>query len=761
VRPSVRVRHGATWLLLALSLAGAAGYTGLRILSPSDGARIGFYREAWSAAGVVIDPIDAPAAGLRAGDQVNAVGGRAIDDWLQLVLAPGVERPGPGSAIEYTINRDGARAQVEVRWMPPALAGSLLAGWSVILFSLATAAIAAYVLRKRPEERAATALVVAACGAAGSSVPWFLGATISEVVGGIPFVLQSILTGPLYMLLWPAAVHLALVFPSPAGIVHRRPMVLPVVYVAAIGAYAAGSLVTLAAAPTISDWVGTWPAVQAAVVVPALAIAVGILAVRYRRLTDPTRKAKLRLATLGAFASGALGLGLFMIPVLLTGRPLVPEAAIGLIAMPLPAGIAAGILRDNLFDIEVVVSRTLVYGGLTVGIVATYAAATAVMATLLGGDQGYGGSLLAAGLAALATLPLRDLLQRGANRLLYGQRDQPWRVMHTLGARLEWAADPGRAFPVIADTVAETLRLPYVAVEVVDEMGRASIRAERGRPAGVVEAVPLVHGAQPVGRLLLGVRGGERGFGPAELDLLRDLGRQAGAAVHAQRLRDDLARSRERLVTAREEERRRLRRDLHDGLGPALAAVGMRADAAAATLDHDVAASRRQLEILGDEVRAALADVRRLVDGLRPPALDDLGLLGAITQQATRMEGDGSAGTNQTRIEVGGDPMPLPALPAAAEVAAYRIAVEAMTNAVRHAGARSCRVSVSAGSQLRIEVVDDGRGVATPAREGTGLESMRERAAELGGEVTVERRPAGGTRVLATLPLGPAMGAVQ
>ena len=632
----------------------------------------------------------------------------------------------------------------EVQWAPPALAGSLLEGWSVLLFALATAAIAAYVLWRRPNEPAATALAVAACGAAGSSVPWFLGATVSEVVRGGPFGLQAFLTGPLYMLLWPAAIHLALVFPSVTTAVRRWPMVVPVVYLVTMGAYLAASMAALVASPAISSWVGTWPLVQAGVVVPALAISVGILALRYLRLADPVRKAKLRLVTLGALVSGALGLFLFMGPVLLTGRPLVPDAAIGLIALPLPLGFAAGILRDNLFDIEVVVNRTLVYGGLTIGIVATYAVTAAAMTALLGGDQGYGGSLLAAGLAAVAALPLRDGLQRGANRLLYGERDQPWRVMHTLGARLELAADPGLAFPAIVDTVSETLRLPYVALEIVDEVGRASTVAVRGQAAGPVEAVPLVHGAEPVGRLLLGARAGEQGFGAVELDLLRDLGRQAGAAIHAQRLRDDLTRSRERLVMAREEERRRLRRDLHDGLGPALATVGMRAESAAATLADDPAAARRQLEALGDEVRAALADVRRLVDGLRPPALDELGLLGAISQQAARMEVDGSTGAPGLRIEVAGDPAPLPALPAAVEVAAYRIAVEAMTNAVRHAGARSCRVRVSAGSRLRIEVVDDGRGVPQPARAGTGLESMGERAAELGGDVAVERRPGGG-----------------
>ena len=342
---------------------------------------------------------------------------------------------------------------------------------------------------------------------------------------------------------------------------------------------------------------------------------------------------------------------------------------------------------------------------------------------------------------------------------MYGQRDEPWRAMHRLGARLEWAVDPDRAFPAIADTVAETLRLPYVGVEVTDEMGRSEIVAEHGAPGRVVEAVPLVHGAEPVGRLLLGVRAGERGFRAAELALLQDLARQAGAAIHAQRLRDDLARSRERLVVAREEERRRLRRDLHDGLGPTLAAIGMRAEAAATVLDEDPEAGRRQLDALGGEIRVALGDVRRLVDGLRPPALDELGLLGAIGQQAARLDGGADRDASTAAIRVESVPAMLPELPAAVEVAAYRIAVEAMTNAVRHAGARLCRVRLEAGSQLTIEVTDDGRGLPATVRPGAGMESMRERATELGGEVAIERRPEGGTRVVARLPIGRAASA--
>ena len=220
-----------------------------------------------------------------------------------------------------------------------------------------------------------------------------------------------------------------------------------------------------------------------------------------------------------------------------------------------------------------------------------------------------------------------------------------------------------------------------------------------------------------MGRLVLGIRSGERGFRADEQGLLEDLARQAGAAIHALRLRDDLARSHERLVFAREEERRRLRRDLHDGLGPTLAAIGMRAEASAETLDSDPATAHRLLEELGAEVRAALADIRRLVDGLRPPALDELGLLGAIEQQAGRLEGGGGPAAG-TRIVVDRPAAPLPELPAAVEVAAFRIAVEALTNVIRHSGARTCQVRIRAGDDLTIEVDDDGRGL--PPRPADG-----------------------------------------
>jgi signal transduction histidine kinase len=240
--------------------------------------------------------------------------------------------------------------------------------------------------------------------------------------------------------------------------------------------------------------------------------------------------------------------------------------------------------------------------------------------------------------------------------------------------------------------------------------------------------------------------------------------------VHAVRLTTDLQRSRERLVATREEERRRLRRDLHDGLGPTLASLALRLDAARKLVRRKPEDAEALLSRLKDQTQDTVGDVRRLVYGLRPPALDDLGLLAAVRQQAEGhgfvvhgfvvhgFPGDEATGAVDGRglafsLEAPEDLLPLPA---AVEVAAYRIVQEALTNVARHARARTCRVRFSvdpAGGVLELEVTDDGVGMAEGRRAGVGLSSMRERAEELGGTLAVEPGPEGGTRVLARLPM--------
>jgi signal transduction histidine kinase len=293
--------------------------------------------------------------------------------------------------------------------------------------------------------------------------------------------------------------------------------------------------------------------------------------------------------------------------------------------------------------------------------------------------------------------------------------------------------------------VREALRLPYVAVRLADDASPVTA----GEPVAATETMPLVHHGEPVGSLVLGLRPGETDFSPADRRLLADLARQAGVAVSTVRLTADLQRSRERLVTAREEERRRLRRDLHDGLGAQLAGLTVQTGVLRGLISRDPAAADALAAELRTELRAAIADIRRLVHGLRPPALDELGLVGAVQRLAERVGADG--GGLRITVDV---PSPLPALPAAGEVAAYRIVQEALTNVVRHASAPACtvRLAVDDGA-LTVEVTDDGVGLPGSVVHGVGLSSMQERAAEMGGDCRTEAMPAGGTRVRAVLPL--------
>ncbi len=428
-----------------------------------------------------------------------------------------------------------------------------------------------------------------------------------------------------------------------------------------------------------------------------------------------------------------------------------PLWAVSIAAIPITLVMA--VLRYRLFQVDFLINRSLLYGALTLIVIAFY---VLIVGTLGAFFQTQGSliiALLATGVVAVLFQPLRARLQRGVNRLIFGERDDPLEALARLGRRFEASVPPDQVLPILVETIAQTLKLPYVAIVLRPRDERDTV-ASIGRPAAEPLRLPLIHQGEEIGRLLVGRRRPGAEFSPLEMRLLRSIARQAGTAVHAAQLTVDLQRSRQRLVTAREEERRRLRRDLHDGLGATLAALNLEAGILRRAIRRDPVEAESRVDELRRDIRATIDDIRDLVYELRPPTLDQLGLVEAVRAQAAQSSRSDRPEDSIFQVQVEA-PAVLPPLPAAVEVAAFRIVQEALTNVVHHARARCCTVRLALKDALEIEVVDDGVGPGNgrPVAPGLGLLTMRERAEELGGTCRIEPAAGGGTRVLASLPL--------
>ncbi|WP_433291027.1 sensor histidine kinase [Actinoplanes sp. CA-030573] len=403
-----------------------------------------------------------------------------------------------------------------------------------------------------------------------------------------------------------------------------------------------------------------------------------------------------------------------------------------------PIAVAVGVLRYRLFGIETVLRRGLVYGMYTSAVVAAYLGVTAAAGAVVGAalDSRPLPGVIAAAAVAVALAPARDRLQRAADRLLYGQRGDPIQALTALGERV---AGTGQGDPLDAalTSVMAAVHAPGASLIGVDGRRLAGVGAEDD--AAPTTNLPLRFGGTALGEVrVLPRRPGER-YTASDVRLLAVLALQVALVVRAYQLTEQLEAERDRVVTAAEAERDRLRADMHDGLGPSLSGIGLGLEALADT-DHSPLLRRIQ-----DEVAVALAEVRRILDDLRPAALDTMTLAEAIRRHAATMS---------SKVPVSLNTCVLPSLPADVENAAYRITTEALTNVARHAGARHVRVSVGVPhGALRIVVADDGHGTRS-AVAGIGLTSMRRRAESLGGRLEISSGSTG-TTITATLPLEP------
>ncbi|WP_243059365.1 sensor histidine kinase [Nocardioides sp. SR21] len=681
---------------------------------------------------------------LLPGDVLLSIDGRPLDHWLAGETSSDVS---VGETIRYHVRRveDGSPREydrtVTVTHFP--LGRALVADLPQVLVALLLLVAGSVAFYLRPGLVAARAFLgfasLVPIGLASS--PWGLGAL--DLAGGRgywPHVVAQVV----FALGLGLAVLAAATLPTPRGWLSRHPWVVP----AALALPFAGYAVWVAAVSTGEEGAARTQALLA-VAAPALVVvvpaALAVLIFGYLRASSRDTRLATRLALMVLTAGLGLLLLLGVLPERVVGDPVLPfDVLMLLVVPPILAGVVVALVGYRLDVIEPNVRRAVVQGA----VAAVFGTAFVVVAATVGRAADVSvGSILAGGVAALVVLPLAVALQRRVRHVVFGDRELPRSVVAEL-RRLDSSTAPSEALTETLSVLCRRLHLSHAAIQLPGTDGPAL--ASYGEPSGGGRVVvDLVASGATIGSLHLETHPLRDPFGRGDRRLLEDVGAQVGALVQAVLANRELQRSRQALVTAREEERRRLRRDLHDGLGPSLATMMMRLESAQELIATDPDQAAVALGGLADLAHDDIAEVRRLVEGLRPGVLDQLGLVSALRQRAAQHEQAAGGHGLAWRVEA----EEVEPLPAAVEVAAYRIVLEAVTNAVRHSHARECVVTLRRDdAQLRVRIGDDGVGMAEGRPAGVGLSSMRERAEELGGTCTVAS-DGRGTVVEALLPL--------
>lgn len=682
---------------------------------------------------------------LQRDDRLVAVAGQSVagQTGTSLLAPPGWR---VGQMMNFQVIRQDQSITVAipvVQWTPAALWRMLLESLEILvglLGGLMLTGLALYTFWQRPEAPGAGPLLLLGATFLAIQISHALPDGLSVQFNRVAFYADGVFGYLLFgVMLGPSLLAFALQFPRPKGVIERHPWL-------GVAPFGLGLLVGAALlsgqAPTFG-WLAT--------VGMLIASLVSFLhAVRTQR--DAISRVQLQWAGCGLLVGIALML-------------LVLPAARGMVAHPLLARLmgagfqlgftvlgvtlAIAILRYRLFDIDLVINRALVYAVLTTGVVTIYVLVVGYLGWLFRTEGNLTLSLIATGLIAVGFAPARQLVQRGVNRLLYGERDEPYRVLSRLGQQLETAAAPSVVLAQAAETLARSLKLPYVAI-VHHAEDESQVLAVIGAAPADVTQVPLTYAGAAVGALVVAARDPFAPLSRADQRLLTEVARPISVVAHATALQNRLEQARLRLVTERGEARRQLGSDLHDRIGHQLAAATRQVERASHLAGEDQPGARVLLNDITQQLRSVAQEVRGLAHALFPPELALLGLVEAIRERALAY--------SHLPVHVVA-PVALPLLPAEVEAALYAITLEALTNIDKHARASQCVIrfqiiyaTAYAGQQLELVVCDDGSGLSAVAARGVGLLSMQARAIEVGGTCQIDSQPGQGTSVRVLIP---------
>ncbi|HVO70360.1 MAG TPA: histidine kinase [Aggregatilineaceae bacterium] len=726
---------------------------GYRLVTPYDGVQTLPGEWVYNVDGVEVMAPDNP--DIQWDDQVVAIEGRPLVSWAEMLLQPQAVRPHweVGQTVTYTVLRGTRRLEIPIRLLHYPLGRILSTNWPRLLILALFAVMSTFLLVRRPGIRSVRVLYLWISCFVETIALAGIGLQVSDLVNGTSFWLQYLSQHLTLLLAVSGFLHFSLVFPSRQSIVRQEPWIIPLIYVVPFILYGLLCILSWPGSSSILDWLGRWIETYDLLTAFVLICALVSLLANYRRVRRQSPASQgARLVLMAHFLCATIFVFLVLAHFIAAGGLYSKNSATWLFltfGLVTPVALFVAVVRYRLFRVQLIVNRTLVYTSLSLVIVGLYVIIVGALSQLFDVAGSFVISLVATGVIATVAPLLRERIQRAVNRLMYGERDDPYTVLSHLGQRLEGTLAPDAVFPILVETVAQSLKLPYAAIALKRDTAFA-IAASRGAIQPNTVSLPILYQGEAIGQLVAAARGPGETFSPADHRLLASLAQQAGVAAHTAQLTAALQRSRERLVTTREEERLRLRRDLHDGIGPALAGIMLKLGAARKRLVGNAPSADELLEQMTTDMEGVVGDVRRLAQELRPSALDELGLAAALRRYVLQLKATCAIGFT---FEA---PEHVPHLPAATEVAIYRITSEAVTNVVRHSQALNCVVRLIVDQGLTVEVCDDGRGITADHRIGVGLHSMRERAEELGGTFTIESRPESGTQIRAHFPLSTA-----
>jgi two-component system, NarL family, sensor kinase len=750
IRSSLPRWAGAPLLVAVVIMASLAWVILARGMSPADGTVTFPSAPYWSERGVVINNVVSGVSGLHVGDCVVAVDGRHLDD---LVRNGPVRIYSAGDVVRYDVRRSGAPldrdcsgslASIEVTLTPYRFGSVLREHASVLLLACFMLALGTFLVAVRPRSGAPRALLAAGCLYLFGRTVWPFGTQVVDLASG-PRLWPFVIGDTANALFWGALLLMAASLPRqslpPRMLVigcFVLPLALHLPYIV-VALRETSELEKVARLITVSS--------GAAYAIPILMVLA--LVFGYRSVAQPEKRAAVRWVlipfTLGTFAYFGLG----QLPAAITGRPLIPWTWFRGLFILVLAAMTVSVVRNHMFEVQIVVRR---WGVRLIALAAATAGVLVLWRLMVMPRTRPADWLMAAaaGVLIAALCVTIALLNRVLQRRLFGARADSDVMIAALSPRTTPVVTDENGLTATLDALRHALRLEFVHLDLTMP-GMTPLSVSRGASRQPDRVMPLYAGKVHVGQLSLAVRPGLEPLGRADERLLEALGHVLASSAYNLGLQQALRTALAEAVTAREEERGRIRREIHDGIGPLLAAALLRSETAM-ELPSGSPSQAESLRKLHDLQETALTDIRSLVEGLRPPALDHGGLLWALQQHAELSASIAAPNSPAVSFEVSGD---LSILPAAVEVAAYRIAQEAISNATKHAGAHRITIQLTRTENgLTVEVDDDGIGVAAePNPSGVGRASMAERATELGGWCTNGHSPTGGTRVKAWLPI--------